>query len=36
MSSGVVDENFIPPTDTNYTAFSIEEWLSIDIDRVNP
>jgi hypothetical protein len=36
MSGGVNDENFIPPTDSDYTAFSIEEWLSMEVDRANP
>jgi len=33
MSSGVDRINFIPPTDDHYTAFSIEELLTIDESR---
>jgi len=33
MSSGVNFDNFLSPTDAHYTAFSIEELLTIDESR---
>lgn len=36
MSSGAPSDNYVPPTNANFTAFSIEEWLSLTLSPVNP